>query len=314
MRVLDIVKLRLRSLFHRSSVESELEAELQHHLDLQIQRNMDAAMAPARARAEALRAVGGLAQIQEQCRDARGIGYLSELMQDLRYAARAMRRSPAVTAVAIVSLALGIGANTAVFSLIDAILLKSLPVAHPEQLVRFDRNFSYPFFQRVQEGNFDTADLFASNRLGATRVLVPGGSATEQATREMVTGGYFSILGVHAIMGRTILQDDDRMPNGNPVAVISYAYWKRRFRLDPSILGKTLTIADVPFTVIGIGPPEFFGVEVGGATDIWVPLATMPQKKWLSQNGFNFLLVLGRLKPGVDIARLAPGPRCFCRG
>jgi len=225
------------------------------------------------------------------------------------YALRTMRRSPAITAVAIASLALGIGANTAVFSLIDAILLKSLPVAHPERLVRFGRvsgngplgNLSYPFFLQVREANSATADLFASNRAGSSRVVAPGGSDTEQAAKEMVTGGYFDVLGVRAIIGRTLTPEDDHIPNGNPVAVISYRYWKHRFALDPSIVGKRLTIVDVPFTVIGVAPPEFFGIEVGSATDIWVPLATMPQKKWLSQNGFNFLSVVGRLKSGAGI-------------
>ncbi|HEV3198449.1 MAG TPA: ABC transporter permease [Bryobacteraceae bacterium] len=317
MRFLDILRLRLRTLLHRDSVDRELEEELRHHLDLYTQRNMEAGMPPAEARGAALRATGGVAHIQEECRDARGFRYLADLAQDLRYAARAMRRSPGITIVAVASLALGIGANTAVFSLINTVMLRSLPVAHPDQLIRLDRvyqnrqgvgNFSYPFFLQLQEENAATADLLASNRLGTTRVMAPGSAVDEQAAREMVTGEYFSALGVHASLGRTITPEDNRMPNGNPVAVISYSYWKRRFATDPSILGKTLTVADAPLTVIGVAPPEFFGVEVGSATDIWVPLATMPQKKWLVQNGFNFLSVLGRLKPGVSIAQA--GAKC----
>jgi hypothetical protein len=310
MRWLKILELRLRTLLHRDSLDRELEEELRHHLELQTERNMAAGMTLADARAAALRATGGVAHIQEECRNARGFRYLEDLAQDLRYAARAMRRSPAITFVAIVSLALGIGANTAVFSLIDTVMLKSLPVEHPEQLIRLNRvyqgpggSFSYPLFLQLQEENAGTADLFASNRVGTTRVLVPGGVATEPATIETVTGEYFSALGIRAVLGRTILADDNRLPDGNPVVVVGYRYWRRRFASDPSILGKTLTVADAPLTVIGITPPEFFGVEVGSSTDIWVPLATMPQKKWLSQSGFNFLSVLGRLHPGVSMAQ-----------
>jgi len=190
-------------------------------------------------------------------------------------------------------------------------MLRSLPVAHPEELVSFSRvyssrplgNFSYPHFLQLAEGNAGTADLFATNVTGTTRVLAPGNPAAEQATREMVAGEYFNILGVYAVLGRTLNAEDNRMPNGNPVAVISYAYWKRRFGLDPSILGKTLTVSEIPLTVVGIAAAQFSGVEVGSATDIWVPLATMPQKKWLSQRGFNFLQVLGRLRPGAGIAQ-----------
>ena len=276
-----------------------------------MQRNLDSGMPPDQARSAALRAMGGVAQIQEECREARGFGYLDDLAQDLRYAARTMRRSPAITAVAVLSLALGIGANTAVFSLINAVMLKTLPVPHPDRLVSFARqysdrqsgNFSYPLFLQLAEGNAGTADLFASNRQGTARVLVSGSAAAEQVTREMVAGEYFNILGVYPVLGRTLNADDNRMPNGNPVAVISYAYWKRRFGLDPSILGKTLTVSEIPLTVVGIAAPQFFGVEVGSATDIWVPLATMPQKKWMSQRAFNFLQVMGRLKPGAGIAQ-----------
>jgi predicted permease len=311
MRILNIVKMRLRSLVHRDRADGELEEELKYHLERETQRNLQTGMPPDQARSAALRAMGGVAQIQEECRETRGFGYLEDLAQDLRYAARTMRRSPAMTAVAVLSLALGIGANTAVFSLINAVMLKSLPVARPEELVSFARvysnrpsgNFSYPHFLQLAEGNAGTADLFATNVTGITRVLAPGNPTAEQATREMVGGEYFNILGVYAVLGRTLNAEDNRMPNGNPVAVISYAYWKRRFGLDPSILGKTLTVSEIPLTVAGVAAPQFFGVEVGSATDIWVPLATMRQKKWLSQRGFNFLRVLGRLKPGVNIAQ-----------
>ena len=191
--------MRLRSLLQKDRVDHELEEELTYHLDREIQRNLDAGMPPAEAQSAARRLIGGVTQIQEQCRDARGFGYVEDLAQDLRYAARTMRRSPAITTVAILSLALGIGANTAVFSLIDAVMLKSLPVAHPEQLVRFGRvssnhplgNFSYPYFLQFQEGNAGTAELFACSATGTTRVLVAGNTDGEQATRE---GGHGELL------------------------------------------------------------------------------------------------------------------------
>jgi hypothetical protein len=140
---------------------------------------------------------------------------------------------------------------------------------------RPQESFSYPFFLQLQEGNLGTADLFACTKPSTTRVLTPGNPQADQVAREGVTGEYFSTLGIYALISRTITPDDARMPNGNPVAVIGYSYWKRVFRLGSAILGKTLTIADVPFTVVGVAPPEFFGVEVGSATDVWVPLNTL---------------------------------------
>jgi len=312
MRWLDILQLRLRTLLDRGSLDRELDDEVRHHLELETERNLARGMTPEQARAAACRAIGGMAHVQEECRDARGFRYLEDLAQDVRYAARAMRRSPGIAAVAVASLALGIGANTAVFSLINTIMLKSLPVAHPEQLIQLTRiygnsvggSFSYPLLQQLQKETGDAVDLAASSRRGSARVGPPGTADTEQATLETVTGEYFNVLGATAALGRTIQPDDNRLPNGSPVAVLGYRYWRQRFASDPAILGQTLVVADVPYIVIGVAQPEFFGVEVGNRTDVWVPLAATPQRKWLLQMGFNFLGVIGRLKPGVSMAQV----------
>ena len=312
MRAWHILKMRLRTLLERGRVESELEEELQHHLAEQARRNAGRGMTAAEAHVQAVRELGGKAKIEEECRDARGLGYLEDLVHDVRYGLRAMRRSPAVTAVAILSLALGIGANTAVFSLINAVMLRTLPVAHPEELVRFARgypgrkvgSFSYPHFRMLQDANAGAADLFATNRLGTARAVAPGSAESEQVARELITGGYFGVLGVHAIAGRLITEDDVHVPSGNAVAVISYRYWTRRFGRDPKIVGKTLVVADVPLEVIGVAEPEFFGVETGSATDVWIPVSTMTQKNWHLSKGFGFLTVLARLKPGTGIAEV----------
>jgi predicted permease len=228
---------------------------------------------------------------------------------DIRYGARMLRRSPGFSAVAILSLGLGIGANTAIFSLIDQVLLKMLPVKEPERLVVFHwggASFTYNQYRRLH----DDARLF-SGVLGYSPVrlnLSIGGELQPPGGGHLVTGNYFSILGVNAILGRVITPEDDRVPGAHRVAVISYGYWKRRFAMEPGVLNRDIHIAGIPFTIIGVTPPEFFGAEVGSAPDIFVPVMMQPQvmpgvPSWLNDERQinNWLHVLGRLNPGVTI-------------
>ena len=197
----------------------------------------------------------------EALRDQRGLPFLDSLMQDVRYAVRTLRRSPGFTVVAVLSLALGIGANTAIFSLLDAVLLRSLPVNRPEELFVLSGGYSYPAYQTIRERNQFLGQLFATNGVGAWNVTIDDGPV-ERAGVSMVSGNYFSALGVPALVGRTFGAEDDLMPGAHPMAVVSYRYWQRRFALDSAIVGRSIRISGTPFTVIGVTPREFFGESV----------------------------------------------------
>jgi predicted permease len=221
--------------------------------------------------------------------------------QDLRYAVRRLAGTPAFTVVAVLSLALGIGANTALFSLMDAMLLRALPVKNPQQLVEFVRahpdgsmmtNLPYPVYEYFRRDRSVLSDVFAINRAWP---VIQAGSISESATVHEVSGSFFPALGVQALRGRTIAPDDDRAGAANHVAVISYAFWSRQFGRDPATLGASVRLSRERFTIVGIMPPEFVGVDRGEVPDLWVPLAVDPDpgQPW----------VLGRLRPGVSVAR-----------
>ena len=231
------------------------------------------------------------------------------LLQDLRYAGRMMRRGPALTAIAVLSLALGIGANTAIFRFMDAVLLRPLPVAHPDELERIPGYFSYPMFRELAERNQVFSGLLA-------RFIVPvsvsGTGRAERAIAELVSGNYFELLGVQATLGRTLSSTDNKVPMGHPVAVISHRYWRLKRSADPEILGKKITIDNYPFTIIGVAPPGFFGVEVGSAPDVWVPVMMQPQlfelgRPVFDNTGFGWLNLMGRRAPGIGETQARAG-------
>src|SRR5215468_11349944 len=205
-----------------------------------------------------------------------------DMFQDLRFGFRMLWKNPGFTLIAALTLALGIGANTAIFSLLDAVLLKSLPVKRPEQLVALKKagprgasmNFSYPLIERLRDENQVFAGILATSGVGRAKMGVEGAASgqSEYAAREMTSGGYFATLGVTALLGRTFTAEDDKTPGDQPIAVISHGFWRRRFASDPAVVGKTITLDDTLCTIIGVTPPEFFGVEVGSATDVWLPL------------------------------------------
>jgi predicted permease len=317
MRWADKLWLRIRSLFLPPQVERELDAELRFHLEKQIQENLAVGVSPEEARLAALRAIGGIAQFKEECRDMRGVNLIENLVQDLRYAVRMLRKSPGFTAVVVLSLALGIGANTAIFSLIDALLLRMLPVRNPQQLVVLrpmskrgeEVGFSYPLFVQVRDRTQVFSGILAAANGAGAREMVrsePGGRP-ERASVQLVSGEYFQVLGVKAFMGRVLAPADDRTPGAHPLAVISYAFWERRFAHDFSAVGKRITLDGQPFTVIGVASPEFFGEEVGQAPDMWVPLTMQPTfdrgMSRLDQPSSSWLHVIARTEPGVSEAR-----------
>src|SRR5579863_159070 len=336
MRWLYKTLLRLRSLFTRDRVEQELNDELRFHLQELIEENLARGMKPEDARYLAQRELGGVEQIKEECRDMRRTNTIENFLSDLRYGLRQLRRSPGFTAVAIITLALGIGANTAIFSLIDAVMLRALPVREPQHLVLLNwvskgrtyliRNydgssyidkkgvstgtsFSYPLFEAIRTRQDIFSDVMGFATSGQPFNLNIGGQPG-LAKGQYVSGDYFSTLGVGAALGRTIVPSDDAAAAA-PVAVISYAYWTSRFGRDPSVVGKAITVNNVPFNLVGVTVPEFFGLQSGRPMEAWIPLSTHMQvgpgwTRWLPKGETVFsvrtewwVLMMGRLKPGV---------------
>src|SRR6266540_2499579 len=309
------IPLRLRSLFRRSQVEQELDEELRYHVDRQIEGNIAKGMTPEEARYAALRAMGGVARRKEECRDMRRVRWIEDMMQDLRYGLRTLRKSPGFTAVAVLSLALGIGANTAIFSLVDPILLRSLPVKNPEQLVvlkivdeRGEEHgdyFFYSLFERLRASTQVFSGMFA-NGCGDCPVDMVGPEPrgqTEKARLNLVSGEYFEVLGAPAVLGRTLTPADNQTPGAHPVAVLSYRFWQRRFARDVSVIGKVIKLKNQPFTIIGVAAPELFGAGLGAAPDIWAPLVMMNivlrERSGLSDMDDEGLEIMARLRPGV---------------
>src|SRR5215510_4307750 len=235
------------------------------------------------------------------------------LWQDLRYGARMLMKNPGLTSIAALTLALGIGANTAMFSLIDAVLLKSLPVRRPDELVSLSGEYSYHGLRVMREYDQVSTGLaaFTDVRLGVSIA----GQDEPTVLGHLVSGNYFSVLGVNPILGRLLGDDDDRAPGAHPVAVISYGYWSRRFGGDPAVIGKTISLAGIPFTIIGVTQPEFFGAEVGSSPEIYAPVMMAPQfidappgsRSILEADNYRIFTVFGRLKPGVTQAQAVAG-------
>jgi predicted permease len=233
---------------------------------------------------------------------------MRSLWQDLRYSARILLKNPGFTLVAVLTLALGIGANTAIFSLIDTVLLKTLPVKNPEQLVTLTSvrsagkqriPFSYPNFHDLRERNQVFKEIFAFDGLALN--LSEGGQ-TERVSGQLVSGNFFSGLGVKPFLGRVFSADDDKLPGAHPLAILGHKFWQRRLASDPNVIGRTIQLNGYPFTVVGISPPGFFGVEVGSAPEVWVPFMMQPQLS----NGDDRLRMRGVLRIGI-MARLNPG-------
>ncbi len=320
------------ALFRRSKPVDDLEEEIRSHLRMEEQENLESGMSLDEAHYAALRRFGNVTLAQERSREMWGWNWSETLWQDLRFGARQLRRNPGLASVIVLSLALGIGANTAIFSLIDAVMLKTLPVKQPEQLVLLDwathgwptflqsmtgnwdqdrsgrttsTSFSYPVFEQIRTLNRVFSEVCAFAHPDPLNVGVNGQAG--MADGELVSGDYFSTLRVEPILGRALTRDDDR-PQPSPVAVISFGYWERRFGRDLHVIGKSITVNGIPFTLLGVAPPEFFGVQPGRSVDIYLPLASLPQVEpaW-SQPGVSkfadrsdwWVVIMGRLKPGI---------------
>lgn len=297
---------RLRSLFGRSAQEHQLDDELRFHIEMKTEENMAAGMSREEARYAAVRVFGNPGLKREDTRATWGWSWVEHFIQDLRYGLRTMRQSPGFTAVAVLSLALGIGANTAIFSLVDAFILRQLPVKDPQQLVLVKRvtpkggvkaDFPYPTFEQFSDRNHSFSGMFAWDG-SAMSVTVDG--QPEFVSGDFVSGSYFDVLGVRATLGRTFTADDDS-PGKAPVAVISYNYWKRRFAEDASVIGKPIYLGGVAFTVTGVTSPAFHGRSAAGrSADVMLPMDVHP---WLALKDHDTFEVMARLNAGVTAAQ-----------
>jgi predicted permease len=309
MRALRMLRLRLRSLLRVDRVEQDLHDELRDHLEREIERHRAAGLSPAAARAAAIREFGNIALIQEHVRDTRGIGGIEHTLRDVRYALRSMRRAPVFTLVAVVSLALGIGANAAVFSLIDHVILKTLPVSDPQRLFFVDNSGGksggtsgppYPCYEILRDNNrfLSSIAAFDENRFKVTIDGVP-----EQVRGQYASGSYFELLGIDAVHGRVLTQrDDSSVGQGGPqgaVAVISHGFWQRRFGGAPSVLGRRIMVGTSEVTIVGVTPPAFTGLRVGGPIDLTVPM--MLAGRNLGSRSLWWFSVIGRLKPDASV-------------
>src|SRR5215472_8739907 len=259
--------------------EHDLEREIHSDLELEAEEQRENGLSPEEARYAAGRAFGNAAFLKEEVREMWGWMFLGRLKQDLRYALRGMAKNPGFTATAVLSLALGIGANTAIFSLMDALMLRLLPVEHPEQLVVFGNGrasgvnggfphgqedlFSLPFYRhmRARKDVFSDIAAVASMRVNAHAQFGGLSGDPELVKIRLVSGNYFPMLGVGAALGRVLNEQDDGKPGANPVAIMSHGFWERRFAAQPGILGRTLSFNGMVFTIVGVAARGFFGTQ-----------------------------------------------------
>ncbi len=307
--------------FRRGKLETGLNRELQYHIDRRVSDLMLSGLPEWEARRQAMLELGGLAQVREEVRDVWLSQWLRDFAYDLRYSARSFLRSPSFTATAVLSLALGIGATTAIYSLVNQVLLQALPVHQPERLVLVDWKgdqaangfgtfnlMSYPICRDLQ-----LQDRFFEGVLcrAATTVNLSTGGEHKPAAVEIVSGTYFSVLGVRPALGRLFGSDDDRTPGANPVVVLSYDFWKTQLASAPDVVGRKLLVNQHPMTVIGVSAPAFRGIDVGEVPSLWMPAAmsaqAIPGFDGLLDRRTRWMQVLGRLRPDVTLAQAQAG-------
>lgn len=305
------VRLRLRAIFHRERMENDLQDELAEHLELETRKHLAAGLLLEEAQKRARASFGGFEQVKEECRDRRGIRSLTDMVQDVSYALRSFRRTPGFTATVVLMLAVGIAANTAIFSVVDAVLLKMLPVRDPGALFRVVRAsasaddvgnaVSYQMFGKMKSRVEPLAALMAYQLPQKTAVSI-GRSEGQYLEHQAVTGNYFELLGIRPVLGRFMKAGEDKGSGSYPVAVISSNLWTSRFHRSPDVLGKTLRLNNRAFEVIGVAPPQFFGVEVGAIVDVWTPVSMAPLSE-LNDDHFTSLQLMGRRKSGITLSQ-----------
>ena len=306
---------KLRALFRKGRVEQELDDELRFHLEKQVEQNIAAGMSAEEARYAALRSFGGIEQVKEECRDAWGVRFIESFLQDLRFGLRMLAKNPGFTAVAVISLALGIGANATIFSFLNALLLRPPSgIESPHRLStvwnrppdgRYAQH-SYPDYVYYRGHNQVFSGLLAYST-DPTNVNWNVEGHTEVINGQIVSGNFFSVLGVGNKLGRGFLSQEDRDPGRDPVLVLSYAFWRQRFGSDPAVVGKTLTLNGHSFSVVGVAPAGFTGIETGFAPNFWVPMMMQrlirPGDDLIASRTIYWLAVVGRLKPRITVGQ-----------
>jgi len=308
------IPLRLRSLFRWAQADQQLDDELRDHLERKTEEYMAQGMTQEEAHRRARIDLGGIEQTKEKCRDARRVNWIQDFVQDLRFGLRVLRKSPGFTAAVVLTLALGIGATTAIFTLIDAVMLKSLPVANPKQLYRLGDNnnccvmvgtqnsgsfvlYSHPLYEYLRDSTPEFSELAAFEPWTSDLSVRRSGSAAEPYKGEFVSGNYFNTLGIRAFAGRLLTPSDDSV-SAPRVAVMNYHTWQRHFGLDPSVIGSTLNINGVPCAIAGVTPPGFYGDTLrSDPADFWLPLVAEPNGR-LHKANLEWLYLIGRLRPG----------------
>jgi predicted permease len=322
---LNEIWLRIKTLWKRPQLDRDLNDEVAFHLSMRAEKNRLAGIAPEEARYAARRQFGNSTSLKERSREMWTLVSLEGLLQDIRFGSRKLRKSPGSTFVAVVTLALGIGANTAIFSLIHTVMLKSLPVTNPSELFRLGEGtnccvldglqgnfgiFSYSLYQQLQANTPEFSELAAfSGGLNFLSVRRAGTAAqAEPYIGEFVSGNYFSTFGLGAYAGRLLSPTDDQ-PNAPPVAIMSYRAWREHYSLDPSVLGGSFLVNGHPATIVGVTSPDFFGETLRrDPPDFWVPLADepllRPDGSLLVHPELHWLYIIGRIKPEAKPAQV----------
>jgi len=305
--------MRLCGMFHRDRTREEFAAEIEEHLAMHIEDNLRCGMSFDEARRDALIKLGGLEQAKQAYRERQRLPWMESFLQDVRFGLRMLRKNLGFTFIAVLTLATGIGANTAIFSFVDALFLKPLAVPHAEDMVRiyakgpsghYGAGFSYPEFKLLRDHSSSFAALAVETERPQLH-LVNGGDSWE-IRGEFVSGNYFNLLGMQPRLGRGFLPEEDTVPNRDAVAVISDQLWKARFNGDPAVLGREIQINGVPFRVIGVAPPEFYGDLTGLPVEVWIPAMMIGAAGYGCDDGsYNCSLsdaIIGRLAPGQSAA------------
>jgi predicted permease len=325
------IKSWFRAATSRSHLESEMEAELAFHIESYTEDLIRRGLPPEEAGRRARIELGGIAVQKEEMRASLGLRLWDDLRADLRYAFRMLMKSPGFTAIAVGSLAMGIGANTAIFTIAKQLLMERLSVPHPEELRLFTwvggdkvvvhsgwgdwdnlpgglttcSSFSYPVYQQLRSQNHSLSDLFAFKDISRVNATIDGHADVLQA--EMVSGNYYQQLQVQPVLGRAIQPGDDAKPGSGAVALISYGLWQQRFGGSPSIIGKSITVNTVPFTIIGVNPQPFTGAQaVQRSPDIFLPFSMEPlvlarrKGSFLADDDFWWMQIMARVAPGTS--------------
>ena len=297
MKWFNILVARLRALWRRDAVLHDIDEELRAHLEMEIEANREMGMTPDEARLSAAKSFGNVSSVRDLAYEVRGGGFMETVWQDLRYSGRMLLKHPGFTIIAVLTLALGIGANTAIFSIVNAVLLRPFPYHAPDQLVTLGEfapgaSVSYPNFVdwRAQSTLFESVSAVRSNE----SYNFTGAGEPERLQGRLVSAGFFSLLGIKPVLGRDFVTEDDH-PGADPTVVLSYSFWSRRFGNDPNILGKQITLNNRSYTVVGVAPENF---QYGLDADVSIPIG-LSAERFKARGSDPGISVVARLKPNV---------------